>query len=87
MSAVHVVDQSATTLLVKFSALKHCAIEDNGDIVAAWPTLSSGEKLLWQVLEAVNGAGVAPSDNDLRAGLDDLNLHYAMCALRRDVTA
>lgn len=87
MSAVHVVDQSATTLLVKFTALKHSTIVDNGDIVAVWPTLSSGEKLLWQVLEAVNGAGVAPSDDDLRAGLDELNLHYAMCALRREATA
>lgn len=89
MSAVTVTEAgaSASVILVGYSALRHCVTRDGDTVTPNWPRLSSGETLLWQVLEAVNGQGGAPSDADLEAGLDELNLHYAQCALREQVAS
>lgn len=60
------------------SALAYCT-EVDGDhegvlIRAKWPTLSTGEQLLWRVLGWLNGADDLPPESDLRAGLDVRNL-------------
>lgn len=67
------------------SALEGCTEVDGDDagvfIARRWPSLSSGEELLWQVLAWLNGASERPTEMDLRAGLDDTNYAAAMAAV------
>lgn len=60
------------------SALSLCTEIDSDDegvfFRAKWPTLSSGERLLWRVLDWLNGGRDLPSESDLRSGLDTANL-------------
>ena len=60
------------------SALAGCTKvdgDDNGVFIARnWPSLSSGEELLWRVLAWMNGASDLPEPDDLIAGLDTVNL-------------
>lgn len=71
------------------SALDFCTDVD-GDgagnlfIVRRWPTLSSGEQLLWRVLAWLNGQGECPSEADLNAGLDAVNAGVALAAIDAD---
>lgn len=67
------------------SALDGCTRIDNEGgyvtIVRNWPNLSSGEELVWRVLSYCNGGNDLPSWDDLRAGLDAINLHACEAAL------
>lgn len=71
--------------LLNESALSSCAgfgdVNGAPAIVANWPSLSSGETLLWQVLAWLNGAHDCPSRADLEAGLDPRNLRAALHAV------
>lgn len=66
------------------SALESCTEVDGDEegvfIARRWPSLSTGEELLWQVLAWFNGVGEVPSEADLRAGLDAENFAIAMRA-------
>ena len=46
-----------------------------------WPTLSSGEELLWSVLAWLNGQGECPERWELEAGLDAANTAAALAAI------
>lgn len=50
-------------------------------IVPNWPSLSSGESLLWRVMGWLNGSDDLPTASDLRAGLDGPNLKAASVAI------
>lgn len=70
----------------KNSALANCTrIEQAEDgsltVVRSWPRLSSGEEMLWAVLDFVNGAMWCPSLPDLKAGLDSSNFAAAKAAI------
>lgn len=82
-AAIHITEQAAgmSLVLARYSALKYSVTHDGDTVERNWPNLSSGEELLWQVLASINGQGDAPADDDLAAGLDAINLHYARCAL------
>lgn len=66
------------------SALKDCtSVLGDLDVVVErnWPTLSSGEELLWSLLAWLNGQGQRPSDAALAAGLDAPNVAAAQVAI------
>lgn len=68
------------------SALAYCTAVDGDDsgrvsIGRNWPSLSTGEELLWEVLAWLNGHGTYPDLERLRAHLDDTNLRAAMTAV------
>lgn len=71
--------------LIRSSALDGCTVIDGDDagifIARNWPTLSSGEELLWSLLSWLNGVGEQPSVVDLANGLDSTNLLAAMDAV------
>lgn len=67
------------------SALGFCTDMDADDaglfIARRWPSLSSGEELLWRVLAWLNGAANLPEMDELVAGLDGTNLVAALAAI------
>lgn len=67
------------------SALAGCTNIDSDDagvfIAARYPSLSSGESLLWRVLDWLNGGRDLPTSDDLRAGLDAGNYKAAAAAI------
>ena len=67
------------------TCLRDCTVsgtDDHGDFIEkAWPVISSGEELVWQVLAWINGRGSLPSVDDLRAGLDEPNLRSVVAVL------
>lgn len=79
--------------LIHGSALEDCTRID-GDaagifVERRWPTLSTGEELLWSLLSWLNGVGEQPTIVALADGLDAANLLAAMDAVDagRGVTA
>ncbi|GAA2007856.1 hypothetical protein [Nocardioides kribbensis] len=56
------------------SALGGCTTIDSDEqgifIARNWPSLSTGEEILWRVLGWMNGQADLPSDSDLEAELD-----------------
>lgn len=71
--------------LIHATALEDCTRIDGDDagifVERNWPTLSSGEELLWALLSWLNGVGEQPSVADLADGLDTVNLLAAMDAV------
>lgn len=67
------------------SALADCTSIDSDNagvfIAAKWPSLSTGEALLWLVLAWLNGGTDLPTAADLRAGLDAGNYKAAAAAI------
>ena len=69
---------NATLDLVTTTALVDVTRMDSteGGVMALslrWPGISSGEKVLWQVVAWLNSQGPRPDDFTLRADLDDSN--------------
>lgn len=67
------------------TALVDCVTVDGDDagpyFQLKWPGISDGERLLWRCLGWLNGLGDRPSDEDLRAGLDETNYQAVMGVL------
>lgn len=76
---------SDTLALRNHSALGFCTDLDGDDaglfITRRYPSLSSGEELLWRVMAWLNGADDLPSRDDLAAGLDTANYTAALAAI------
>ena len=68
------------------SALAGCTdLDADGEglfFVPRWPTLSSGERVLWRVLAWLNGSSDLPHPDELRAELDSHNYAVAAAAIR-----
>jgi hypothetical protein len=47
-----------------------------------WPSLSTGEELLWSVMSWLNGQGDLPDRDTLAARLDEGNYAAAVAAIR-----
>lgn len=93
MSAIRITPGQLTDSLAlrNSSALAGCTVIDSDDagvfIERKWPSLSTGEELLWRVLEWVNGGSDLPDDATLATGLDAVNLAAARTAIGSEVIA
>ena len=81
---------SVSLELRTLSALDFCTEVDgdgNGNLFIRrlWPSLSTGEELLWRVLAWLNGQGECPTRSELDAGLDAVNVGVALAAIDADL--
>lgn len=81
--------QLADTLdLIHGTALAGCTTlgDDEGHVavIRDWPSLSTGEELLWRLLAWVNGADDRPDWAELEAGLSVDNLPTVRAVLARN---